>query len=199
MTKFLLIRHATTDAVGKCLSGRKPGVHLNTMGLEQARLLSERLKHLPISAVYSSPLERALETAAPLCKLLDRQCQTADEFLELDFGQWTNATFQELGADAEFERFNTLRSLTRIPGGESMQEAQTRMISGLSRLAAKHPNEVVAIFSHSDMIKAAIAHYAGIHLDLFQRIEISPASVSVIEIFEDALRLVTINNTGTIG
>ena len=80
-----------------------------------------------------------------------------------------------------------------------MQEAQTRMISGLARLAAKHTNEVVAVFSHSDMIKSAIAHYAGIHLDLFQRIEISPASVSIIEVFEDAVRLVTINNTGTIG
>jgi probable phosphoglycerate mutase len=199
MTKFLLIRHATTDAVGKCLSGRKAGVHLNAMGLEQARTLSERLKHMPIAAVYSSPLERALETAAPLCNLIDQQCQSAEEFLELDFGHWTNATFQELAADPEFERFNTFRSLTRIPGGESMQEAQTRMISGLARLATKHPNEVVAVFSHSDMIKSAIAHYAGIHLDLFQRIEISPASVSVVEIFEDAVRLVTINNTGTIG
>jgi probable phosphomutase (TIGR03848 family) len=197
MTKFLLIRHATTDAVGKHLSGRMPNVHLNEAGKGEARLLAERLKGLPITAIYSSPLERALETAAPLAEGNNCPCVVADDFLEIDYGNWTNSTFDELQNDPQFQRFNTFRSVTRIPGGETMQEAQARFIAGMEKLTIKHHNEIIVIMSHSDMIKSAVAYYAGISLDLFQRLEISPASVSVIDLFEDSVRIVSINDTGT--
>jgi probable phosphomutase (TIGR03848 family) len=196
MTKFLLIRHATTDAVGKRLSGRMPGVHLNDTGKEEARQLAERLKGFPIVAIYSSPLERASETAAPLAEIINCACVVTHGFLEIDYGSWTNCSFEQLQNDPQFIRFNTFRSGTRIPGGETMQEAQGRIIAGIEKLSLKHNNELVAIVSHSDLIKSAIAYYAGISLDMIRRIEISPASVSMVNLFEDSVQIAFINNTG---
>jgi probable phosphomutase (TIGR03848 family) len=198
MTRFLLIRHAVTDSVGKRLSGRASGVHLNETGKVQAQALAERLASVPLAAIYSSPLERALETAAPLATLRQLETEIAEDFLEVDFGAWTNRTFQELDGEPQFKLFNTFRSSTRIPDGELMAEAQNRIISGLQKLTRKHWDETVAIVSHADLIKAAVAFYAGIHLDLFQRIEISPASVSVLEIYDETARLLHINDTGGI-
>lgn len=198
MTKFLLIRHATTAAVGKKLSGRVPGVHLDEPGRAQAQLLARHLKGQPLAAIYSSPLERAVETATPLANALKLTCALEEDFLEIDFGAWTDRSFPELELDADFKRFNSFRSGTRIPGGETMQEAQSRMLRGLEKLAFSHPGETVAVVSHSDMIKSAIAFYAGIHLDMFQRIEISPASVSVIEVYDDFAKIMLLNYTGTL-
>jgi probable phosphomutase (TIGR03848 family) len=198
MTRFLLIRHATTDAVGKRLTGRKAGVHLSAAGQEQAQQLVERLANAPVSAIYSSPLERALETAAPLADRLHLETIICEDFLEIDFGDWTDRTFDELRNDPQFGLFNSFRSSTRIPGGELMLEAQVRVVAGLNRLRTLHPGETVAVVSHADLIKAAVAYYAGIHLDLFQRIEISPASVSVIEIYEETARILLLNDTGGI-
>ncbi|MDB5261512.1 MAG: hypothetical protein JWQ14_793 [Adhaeribacter sp.] len=196
MTKFLLIRHATTDSVGKRLSGRMAGVPLNEEGRAQARKLATRLAGLPITAVYSSPLERAVETATPLAEIFNLQPVICQDFVEMNFGNWTNSAFTELQADTAFERFNSFRSNTRIPGGELMPEAQLRMITGLQKLGAQHPRETVVVVSHADLIKAVVAYYAGIHLDLFQRIEISPASVSIIQIFDETARILLVNDTG---
>ncbi len=198
MTNILLVRHALTDSVGKRLSGRLPGVPLNEIGREQARKLALRLADLPLSAVYSSPLERAVETAGPVAQAHNLQTIISDDFLEINFGDWTNATFDELQVQPKFQHFNAFRSQTRIPGGEMMLEAQTRVIAGLERLCQKHSQQTIAVVSHSDLIKAALAYYAGIHLDLFQRIEISPASVSVIQIYEETARILVINDTGSI-
>ncbi|KAA9332800.1 histidine phosphatase family protein [Adhaeribacter soli] len=196
MTRFLLIRHATTDSVGKRLSGRKEGVHLNEAGLEQAQQLAQRLNHLPVSAIYSSPLERALETAEPVAQALNLQTCINRDFLEIDFGNWTNLTFEELQGQQEFQRFNAFRSCTRIPGGELMTEAQLRIVQGLEKLCRRHSGETLAVVSHADLIKSALAYYAGIHLDLFHRLEISPASVSVLEIYSDTARILLVNHTG---
>jgi probable phosphomutase (TIGR03848 family) len=198
MTRILLIRHATTDAVGKHFSGRMTGVHLNDEGRTQALQLSERLRGLPVTAVYSSPLERAVETAEPLAKALGLQHVISEDFLEMEFGEWTNSAFTEVMRQPQFGRFNTFRSCTRIPGGELMIEAQVRMIRGIEKLCLQHLHQTVAIISHSDLIKASLAHYAGIHLDMFQRIEISPASVSIIEIYDETARIMLVNDTGKI-
>ena len=198
MTRFLLIRHATTDSVGKRLSGRKPGVHLNEQGQEEAKNLAERLIHVPIAAIYSSPLERALETAEPVATSHHLQTIICEDFLEINFGEWTDLSFEELQNEPQFQRFNNFRSTTRIPGGELMPEAQTRFIAGLQKLCLQHPGETVAVVSHSDLIKAAIAYYAGIHLDLFQRLEISPASVSIIELYDETARILLMNDVGGI-
>jgi probable phosphomutase (TIGR03848 family) len=198
MTKFLLIRHAVTNAVGKKLSGRMEGVQLNEEGKVQAQRLAERLTGLPIHALYSSPLERTVETAKPIAQQLNLENIICEDFLEIDFGQWTDCAFEELQNDAQFKLFNSFRSCTRIPGGEMMLEAQARIIAGLQKLCVQHPNQTVAVVSHADLIKAAVAYYAGIHLDLFQRIEISPASVSVVEVYEETARILLINDTGEI-
>ena len=198
MTKFLLIRHATTDAVGKYLSGRHSGVHLNTEGKTQAEELAKRLTNLKLAAIYSSPLERALQTAAPIAALHNLNCQVNDHFQELDFGQWTNKAFSELQGDADFKRFNTFRSGTRIPGGEMMLEAQSRIVRGLQQLAVDHPGATVAVVSHSDMIKAAIAFYTGVPIDLMQRLEISPASISILDVYTDFASLQLLNHTGNL-
>jgi probable phosphoglycerate mutase len=198
MTRFLLIRHAVTDSVGKSLTGRMPGVPLNDEGKRQAQVLAQRLAMLPIAAIYSSPVERAFQTAEVVAKVLQVSTLPNNDFLELDFGQWTGASFDALSSEVSFQRFNSFRSNSRVPGGESMLEAQLRFVRGMQVLCEKHKGQTVAVVSHSDMIKAAVAFYAGIPLDLFQRIEISPASVSIIEVYEETARIVVVNDQGGI-
>ncbi len=196
MTRFLLIRHASTDAAGKRLSGRKPGVHLNEPGRDEAKQLAQRLSHVHIDAVYTSPLERAVQTAEEVCATINVRCEIDESFNEINFGDWTDKRIEELRSDALFQQFNSFRSNTVIPGGESMLQAQARIVGGLQNLGDKHRSKNVIVVSHSDMIKAAIAYYAGMHIDFLQRIEISPASVSIIDVFDDAARIVLINHTG---
>lgn len=198
MTRFLLVRHAVTDALGQRFSGRQPGVPLNAAGLAQAQHLAARLAALQIAAVYSSPLERTMQTATPIAQAHNLTPIACDDFLELDMGEWTNQPFTTLHDDPQFHLFNAFRSSTRVPGGELMLEAQTRMVAGLARLAARHPQATVAVVSHSDLIKAAVAYYAGIPLDLFQRLEISPASVSTLELYAETARLTGLNDTGNL-
>jgi len=196
MTKVLLIRHALTDSVGQRLSGRTPGVSLNAAGQGQALALAARLAQVPLDAIYSSPLERAQQTAAPLARQHQLEPLISNDFMEIDFGYWTNLSFTELAEQPDFQRFNNFRSHTRIPGGELMLEAQARMVAGLERLCVQYPHGTVAVVSHADMLKAAVAYYAGIPLDLFQRLDISPASVSGLEIFGDTARIFLLNDTG---
>ena len=196
MTRFLLIRHANTAANGRRLSGRMAGVHLDEEGRHQAQALAARLASVPIAAIYASPLERAVETAEIVAKLRGREVVLREDMLEIDFGEWTGCSFEELSTRDDFQRFNALRSCASVPGGETMLQAQARMVAGMARLRLEHPHDCIAVVSHGDMIKSAIAYYAGIPLDLFQRIEIGPASVSVIDIDQAAVRIVCINDLG---
>ncbi len=193
MTRFLLIRHATNDTVGKTLAGRKDGVHLNEEGRVQANDLVSLLGDIPVHAIYSSPLLRAMETAEPLANARRLDIRSCEDFLEMDFGDWTGLSFDTLSKDKQFQLFNSFRSCTRVPGGELMSEAQTRAVAALQRLSELHPEQTVAVFSHADIIRAIVAWYTGIHLDMFQRLEISPASVSVLEIFSETARLTALN------
>jgi len=199
MTRFLLIRHALTDAVGKIISGRMEGVSLSPEGTSQAGKLATRLSRVRVDAIYSSPLERALKTAAPLAGMLKLQPIICEDFNEVDFGEWTNCTLESISHQPAFKLFNSFRSCTRIPGGELMAEAQLRIVKGLEKLRLQHDDQTIVVVTHGDLIKAAVAYYAGIHLDMFQRIEISPASITIIEIHEEIVRLLVINDTGEIG
>lgn len=198
MTRFLLIRHATNHTVDKRFAGRSAGIHLNEEGQKQAQKLADRLTGITIDAIYSSPLERAVETAGPIAAVHKLETNILEDFLEIDTGEWTNRSFEEMANDNQFQLFNSFRSCTRIPGGESMLEAQARMISGLEKLRSHHQQATVAVIGHADLIKAAVAYYAGIHLDMFQRLEISPASVSIIDIYDVTARILLINDTGEI-
>ena len=193
MTTFVLIRHASHGLVGRTIVGRAPAVRLSPEGLLQAEALAERLHASPIRALYSSPLERARATAAPIAARLRLEVQIADELNEIDYGAWTNQTLAELHDLEEWRWFNVFRSGSRVPGGETMVEVQGRMLRLVERLCSAHPEGTVALISHGDVIKATLAHYLGVSLDLFHRIEISPASISVVRIERYAPEVLLIN------
>jgi broad specificity phosphatase PhoE len=173
-------------------------LHLNEQGKLQVKELAERLRHLRINAVYCSPLERTIETAEPIAFELKLQPIISEEFLEIDFGQWTNCAYDDVKLQKDFQLFNAFRSSTRIPGGELMSEAQLRIVQGIEKLFSVHQDETIVIVSHADVIRAAVAYYAGIHLDLFQRLHISPVSVSIFELYQETARIVLLNHTGNI-
>jgi probable phosphoglycerate mutase len=197
MTTFLLIRHALCDPVGRFIAGRQQGIPLNAAGRQQAQRLAERLRSTPLDAIYSSPLERALETARAIAEARRVQIQTVEAWNEVDFGEWTGRSLAELDQLPEWQRFNTFRSSTSIPGGETMAEVLGRVLRELDRLRDVHPapTACVAVVSHGDVLRSLVAHTLGTPLDLFQRLEISPASVSTLEITERGPRLLLLNST----
>jgi probable phosphoglycerate mutase len=194
VTTFLLIRHGSTALVGHTLAGRLPGVHLDAAGRKQAQEVAARLENRVIAAVYSSPLERARETAEPLADRLGQQIRILDAFNEIDFGGWQGKRVADLEGDAHWSRFNMVRSVTHAPEGELMLDVQSRVAHALDDLRQKHREETVAIVSHADVIKAALLLYLGASLDAHLRLEISPASVSVLELSEWGPRITAVNS-----
>ncbi|MDQ6758537.1 MAG: histidine phosphatase family protein [Acidobacteriota bacterium] len=182
MTTFLLIRHGATDAVGHTITGRLPGVHLNELGRQQAVALPERLKTFEISALYSSPMERTLESAEPLAQALGLQVEVSQALLEVDFGAWSGLTIEELQTRDDWKMYNSFRSSSRPPGGELIGEVQIRMVTEMDRLRLQHDGQTVALFSHADPIKAALMHYLGMASDNLHRLEVSPASISEVRL-----------------
>ena len=164
-TLVLLVRHGQTPTTGKLLPGRAPGLHLADAGHEQARRAAERIAALSkVDAVYASPLERARETAAPIGAAIGQKVQIDKGLLECDFGEWTGAELKKLMKLPEWGTVQRAPSTFRFPGGESFTEMQTRMVSAIDRLRAKHPGGVVVMVSHADPIKAAVAHAMGTHI-----------------------------------
>jgi probable phosphoglycerate mutase len=180
VTTFLLIRHAEHDLLGKALAGRMAGVYLNAAGQAQAQALPARLRSIPIQAIYCSPQIRTRETAEPLAKQLGLTISEEPQLDELDFGSWTGKPFSELEADPDWQHWNSRRSTSRAPGGESMLEAQHRTLAVIDHLEQHHRGETLALFSHCDTIKAALMGILHLSLDEFFRFEISPASISVV-------------------
>lgn len=182
MLRVHLIRHAAFDGVGQRMVGRTPGVSLSESGRAQARVLAETLASQSIAAVYTSPLQRARETAAAIAEPHKLTPITAEAFVELDLGDWTGGNVEDLREDSAWRDFNMLRGLTRIPGGELMLETQTRAIAGLLDIQRQHPDSTVAIISHADVIRAVIGHLLGMPMDHLLRFEIAPASYSTIDL-----------------
>ncbi len=199
MTTFLLIRHAANELTGKVLYGRMPGVRLSPQGRAQAERLVGQLSAVRLDAIYSSPLERALETAEPLARDRGLEIRTSQALTEIETGEWTGLAIPDLAASQPWQLFNSYRSGTRAPGGELMLEAQLRMVAELDRLRLSHPDQTLAVVSHGDPIRAAILHFAGIPTDFFLRLEISPASVSVLELNDHGARITRLNDTGKLG
>jgi probable phosphoglycerate mutase len=190
---LLLIRHATNPNVGRGLTGWLPGVSLDEEGRKQADRLADRLAATPLDAIYSSPLERALETAAPLARRRSLEIVQNADLGELRFGEWQGRTYAELEHDSLWRRFNEYRSSTAAPGGEMMIEAQVRMVRALSGIALAHPGGSAAVFSHADAIKSGLMHILGMPLDLHLRLDIPPASVSVVQMSPGFARVLGIN------
>ncbi len=196
-TLVLLVRHGQTPTTGKLLPGRAPGLHLAEAGHAQAAAVAERLAVLPrVDGLYTSPLERARETAAPTVIARKQKVVVDKGLLECDFGEWTGAELKVLMKKPEWQTVQRAPSVFRFPGGESFTEMQTRIVTAIDRLRERHPGGVIVCFSHADPIKAAVAHAMGTHLDLFQRIVISTCSVTAIAYSAGGPVVLTVNSTG---
>jgi probable phosphomutase (TIGR03848 family) len=195
VTNLLLIRHALNDWVGQRLAGWTPGVHLNDEGQAQAAALARRLAEVPLVAMYSSPLERTIETAQPLAQAHGLPVQVREGLGETRYGEWTGRALEELKDEKLWPVVQVYPGGARFPGGESMREVQARMVAELDAIRDAHAGQTVAVVSHSDPIKMAVAHYTGLALDLFQRITISPASVTAFAFTHFGPRLICLNHT----
>lgn len=183
MTTILLIRHGENSTVGKRLAGRLPGIHLNEKGRDQAEKLAQVLTGAPVKAIYSSPLERAVETAEPLARVLGLEIQIAPGLIEMAYGEWQGKTLKQLARRKLWKTVQEKPSQMRFPQGESFVEARDRVIAEIERIAAAHEEgDLVAAFSHGDIIRLAVSHYLGVPLDLFQRVGANPASISAVHI-----------------
>jgi probable phosphoglycerate mutase len=192
----LLIRHAHTDAIAARLSGRLAAVHLTEAGRRQAAQLAQRLAPAPLRAVYSSPLERALETATPIAEAHGLEVLARDALTEVDYGAWTGKSFDALQQLPEWRRYNDARETAHVPEGESASAVQLRILRELERLWQRHCADTVAVISHADVIRAALLHYAGVSLNFFGRFTVDPASVSAVALDGRSGRVLYVNVGG---
>ena len=196
-TLVLLVRHGQTPTTGSSLPGRAPGLHLADTGRAQAEAAATRIASLKsVAAIYASPLERTRETAAPIAKARGLKVQATRGLLECDFGDWTGSLLKDLFKLPEWATVQRYPSGFRFPNGESFTEMQQRITGTIATLVAKHPGETIVAVSHADPIKAAIAHAMGTHLDLFQRIVVSPCSVTAIAYGTSGPVVLTVNSLG---
>ncbi|MFQ5616592.1 MAG: MSMEG_4193 family putative phosphomutase [Anaerolineales bacterium] len=195
MTTTLLVRHGENDYVKKGrLAGRLPGVHLNENGHKQAEALAASLSKAPIKAVYSSPLERTMETAKPVAHNLGLKVIPREGLLEVDFGDWQDKTLKSLRHHKLWEIVQNRPTMVRFPGGETFTEAQQRVVQEIDALSKLHkPENMIVCVSHSDLIKLAVAHYLGLSLDLFQRLVIAPASITTLHVNKHNAHLINLN------
>jgi probable phosphomutase (TIGR03848 family) len=199
-TLIVLVRHGATPTTGRELPGRAAGLHLSDSGRQQAEAAAGRVAALEtgkrrVAAVYASPLERTQETAAPIAKAVDLEVQVDEALVELDVGEWTGLELKNARKRREWATIQRYPSGFRFPGGESFQDMQSRMVARLDRLRLEHPGEMVVAVSHADPIRAVLAHALGTHLDLFQRIVVSPCSLSLVAYDEAGPLVLAVNAT----
>src|ERR1700694_2593208 len=195
-TRLVLVRHGVTAHTGPLLSGRMPGIDLSEKGVGQAEAAADRLAALTISAVYASPVERTTQTAGYIAARLGLEVQPLPGVIEADYGDWTGGKIVDLAKTDEWKVVQAAPSRAHFPGGESLRAMQARMVDALDAVVAAHPHETVVVVSHADPIKSALAHYTGMHLDLFQRLHVSPASATVLDFHPYGALLVKCNDTG---
>jgi probable phosphomutase (TIGR03848 family) len=198
MMNLLLIRHALNDWADKKLAGWTPGVSLNAEGCAQVEALVKRLADVPLAAIYSSPLERTMETAQPVAEDHGLTVEVREGLGEIRFGEWTGRSLEELRKEPLWPIIQVYPSGARFPGGESLREAQARLVAEIDTIIGNHDKETVALFSHSDPIKMAVAHYLGLPLDLYQRLSIGPASVTAFAFTPFGPRLLFLNRGETL-
>jgi probable phosphoglycerate mutase len=220
-TAILLVRHGATSTTGTKLPGRAPGLHLSEVGTAQAEEAAARIVRMTtkprppgdeagdggaageedgtaggVAAVYASPLERTYETAEPIAKALGRTIEVEEGLIELDVGDWTGIDLAEARKRPEWRQIQRYPSGFAFPGGESFVAMQARLVDTMARLRARHPGETVVAVSHADPIRALVAHAMGTHLDLFQRVVVSPCSVTAVVYSSEGPVVLTVNATG---
>lgn len=198
MATILLIRHGENDWVKEGrLAGWLPGVHLNQVGREQAAAAAERIAALPIEALYSSPVERCTETATIIADHLGLAVNPLDEVGEVRYGEWEGKRLKDLAKDPLWRTVQFAPSRMTFPGGESLRAVQARAVEAIERLHSQHEKAYVVVVSHADVIKLVVAHFLGMHLDLFQRIRISPASISIVHLSSSGhVQVARVNDDG---
>lgn len=193
-TLVLLVRHGVTPTTGRLLPGRRRGLHLSDDGRRQAEALAARMAAVPkIAAIYSSPLERARETVAPLARARGLAVRVERGLLEVDPGTWTGLSLKRAARRPEWAVVQRHPSAFRFPGGESFVEMQARMAGTIGRLVERHRGQTIVVASHADPIKTLVAWALGTPLDLFQRIVIAPASITAIAYRAEGLSVLTMN------
>lgn len=200
--RLLLARHGLTDKTGPVLAGRMPGVHLNDAGRAQADRLAERLTDVPICAAYTSPLERCRETIAPAARGHGLRAKVDKRLIEVGYGDWTGQPLPKLAKDPLWKTVQHRPSMARFPGrdGEALQDASARIVAALDDLRGRHTGEDdnVLVCSHADMIKLALAHYCGMHIDQYQRIVVAPTSLSVLRFGSFGVQVEHMNDLGSL-
>lgn len=195
MPIILLIRHGENDYVKEHrLPGRKPGIHLNKKGRAQAKSVAEKLSQAPIKAVYSSPLERTMETAEPIAKAHNLKVIPRGGLIETDVGKWQGKKVKKLSQKKEWFKVQLNPSRFAFPGGERIAEAQHRFVEQIEDLCTQHDQkDMFVCVSHADPIKLVVAYYIGLPLDMFQRLNVSPASINALQIGEFGSQLLALN------
>jgi probable phosphoglycerate mutase len=195
MTLLLLIRHGENDYTKKGkLAGYLPDVHLNDRGREQAQELAEALGQVPLIAIYSSPLERAMETALPIAKARGLKVIQEAGLMETDVGKWQGRSLKALNLNKHWKVVQRAPSRAQFPEGETFYQCQTRVVKALDRICAAHkPRDLVACIFHADPIKLAVAHYIGLPLDHFQRLGCDTGSITMLAVNETGAYLMWLN------
>jgi broad specificity phosphatase PhoE len=192
-TTFFLVRHAAHDRVASVLCGRMPGVSLGPRGHEQARRVAARLSIENVASVQSSALERARQTAEPIAGCVARTVELNDGIMEVDFGAWSGRSFEDLERDPRWASWNKARAVSRPPGGETMLEAQARIVGAIERLESVYRDRAVVLVSHADVIKAALLYHLGLPIDAFARFDIDAASISTLVVGSWGSKVVRLN------
>jgi probable phosphoglycerate mutase len=195
MPLLLLIRHGENDFTKKHkLAGHTPDVHLNERGQGQAQALGAALKDVPIKAIYSSPLERAIETATPIANARGLEIQMEKRLIETNVGKWQGRSLAALRLQKAWRVIQSAPSRAQFPEGETFYECQTRIVSALDSIARMHkPKDIVACVFHADPIKLAVAHYIGLPLDHFQRLSCDTGSLTALYVGEAGANLIKLN------
>ena len=196
MIRILLIRHGSTDLLGRVLYGRMPGVHLNGEGRKQAEVLGQALsERYVIDAIQSSPLERALETAQFIAAHRGTPIAIDERLNEIDVGSWLGKSFSELAGMDDWKRYNRIRSMSTPPGGESMMQVQLRAWAALQDMEVRQAGNggTVAAVTHGDVIRGLLILMLGMSLDHIHRLEVGPASVSEAVLEDGQARVLRIN------
>ena len=200
MATVILVRHGVTTATGTRLGGRTP-TPLSDEGRAQAEDAADRLAGLALKAVYASPIVRTMQTAQPIARRHRLEVRELEGVQEFDYGSWTDRTFPPLRKTKLWATIMSTPSRVTFPGGEGFVEAQARAVAAIEQVVAQHADRAtVAVVSHADIIKAVVAHFAGVPLDLFQRLVVSPASLTVLWLPKAGQpRLLRFNDTGALG
>jgi broad specificity phosphatase PhoE len=193
VTRFLLIRHADHDAIGRYLAGQRAGLPLNASGRAQVAALVAALRTVPLTAVVSSPLERTRETAEPIARDHGLEVIVMPDLVEFDVGDWTGRPFSALDRETTWRQFNDYRSITRAPGGETMLEVQARAMRALLELRARYPSGTIATVFHGDVIRSVVMHLLGMPIDFLHRLEISPGRITVADVGDQEIRVLRVN------